>query len=173
MARDHARVKVSIWGDPDFRALTAADQWGYLAAFSQAGLSYCGVLDYIPGRIAQLADDLTATKVKAIIRGLERAKFIVVDRETAELLVRSYVRHDGVLERVNMGKAVGSAFERVTSAAIRDAIAVEMGRLMAEEPSLAGWIGLKETSPMAYAMASSMASSVASTMPSTFESGEA
>lgn len=161
MPRDHARVKVSIWGDPDFRALTMADQWGYLAAFSQAPLTYCGVLDpYIPGRLAKLASDLTPTKVKTIVRGLERAKFIVVDRDTAELLVRSYVRHDGVLERVNMGKAVGTAFERVTSATVRDAIAVEMGRLMASEPNLAGWIGLKETSPMAYAMASDMASTM-------------
>lgn len=169
MARDHARVKVSIWNDPDFRALSSADQHGYLALFSQAALSYCGVIDYIPGRLAQLASDLTPTKVKAAVRGLERAKFIVVDRETAELLVRSYVRHDGVLERVNMGKAVGAAVERVTSNTIRDAIAVEMGRLMAEQPGLAGWIGLKEASPMAFAMASDMAS----TMPFDFGLSEA
>lgn len=169
MARDHARVKVSIWNDADFRILTVTDQWGYLAAFSQAQLSYCGVLDYLPGRLAQLASDLTQSKVRTIVRGLEKAKFVVVDRETSELLVRSYVRHDGVLERVNMGKAVGSAIERVTSATIRDAIACELGRLMVADPRLAGWVGLKETSPMAFAMASDMAS----TMPFNLEDGMA
>ena len=169
MARDHARVKVSIWNDPDFRALPMSDQWGYLAAFSQAPLSYCGVLDYVPGRLAKLASDLTQSKVKTIVRGLEKSRFFVVDRETQELLVRSYVRHDGVLERVNMGKAVGSAIERVTSATLRDAVCTELGRLMVADPRLAGWVGLKETSPMAFAMASDMAS----TMPFNLEEGMA
>ena len=54
MARDHARVLVSIWGDDDWRDLPAAAQRIYIVALSQPGLSYAGVTPYLPGRWANL-----------------------------------------------------------------------------------------------------------------------
>lgn len=164
MARDHARTYLSIWNDDDWRALDSSAQHMYWTLMAQPRLSYCGVLDYFPGRLAELASGQTEGKVRAAVKVLERGRFVVVDRSTSELLVRSYVRHDGVLDRVNMGKAVGTAFDRVISIRIREAVSNELGRLLSHRPELAGWIGLKETSPMAFDMASAIACGMASNM---------
>lgn len=158
MARDHARIKTSIWDDPDFLNLRVAEQHLYLLLVSNKGLSRCGVVTYIPSRFEDLASDLTPAKFRAATAGLRAARFVVLDERTQELLLRSYVRHDGVLDRLNMGKAAGSAFEAVVSDDIRKAIGDELARFMQERPDLPGWIGLAATSPTAHAMASGMES---------------
>lgn len=155
MARDHARVKVNIW-DEDFPDLKVVEQHAYFLLMSNRGLSRCGVIDYIPSRFQGLAADLTASRFRTAVAGLRAARYVVIDDHTQELLVRSYVRHDGVLDRLNMGKATGTAFEAVVSDAIRRAIGDELARLMTDKPDLEGWKGLAMTSPMAYAMASGM-----------------
>lgn len=158
MARDHARVKTSIWDDPDFLNLRVSEQHLYFALMSNKGLSRCGVVTYIPSRFEHLAIDLTPARFKTATAGLRDARFFVLDERTQELLLRSYVRHDGVLDRLNMGKATGTAFEAVVSPRIRRAIGDELRRLMADRPDLPGWEGLAITSPMAHAMACGMES---------------
>jgi len=160
MARDHARLYLSVWNDPDWRNLTVAAQHAYALLVSHQRLSYCGVLDYFPSRISTLASDLTERKVRAAVSALEVARFVITDESTDELLVRSYVRHDGVMDRLNMGKATAVAVEQVCSAQIRDAVLNELGRLMSEKPTLAGWTGFKEKSPIAFDIACAMASTI-------------
>lgn len=161
MARKHARIFTSVWADPDWRKLDQPAQHTYLMVASQPRLSYCGVLDYMPSRLASQVDGLTDAKIRTAVRTLERAKYVVVDRETHELLVRSYVRHDGVLARRNMGNAVARALGQVTSQVVRDAVLHELSRLYAEDPGLDGWIGFKDFDPMAFAMTCDMASAMA------------
>lgn len=158
MARDHARIKTSIWDDEDFLALKVAEQHAYFMLASNLGLSRCGVITYIPARFDHLAGDLTEAKLRRAIDGLRSSRFAVVDDRTQELLVRSYVRHDGVLDRPNMGKATGTAYEAIVSDAIRQAVGDELARLMKDRPELPGWIGLAATSPNAHAIASGMGS---------------
>lgn len=157
MAR-HTRVYASIWDDPDFLALKVIEQHAYFLLMSNKGLSRCGVITYIPSRFEHLAADMSAKKFGAAVQGLRGARFVILDERTQELLVRTHVRHDGVLDRVNMGKACGTAFEAVVSRDIRLAIGDELARLMKDEPDLAGWIGLAATSPTAHAMACGMES---------------
>ena len=161
MARDHARVKTSIWDDPDFLELKIVEQHCYLALMSNKGLSYCGVIDYVPGRFAALSADMTPAKFKTAVTGLIKARFVIVDQNTQELLLRTYVRHDGVLDRVNMGKATGTAIEAVVSVHLRAAIGRELRQLMKDSPTLPGWTGLAETSPLAHAMATHVERSMA------------
>ena len=156
MARDHARIKTMIWDDPDFQKLKIDEQHAYFALLSNKGLSRCGVADFIPSRYEHLASDMTPTRFRAAMKGLRRANFVVIDDRTQEILVRSYVRHDGVLDRVNMGKATGTAFESVVSDEIKRAIGAELRTLLSVKPDLPGWIGLADTSPMAHRMASGM-----------------
>lgn len=158
MARDHSRIKLSIWDDADFLALRGSEQHAYFVLKSHKGLSRCGVVTYIPSHFERLARDLTAAKFTAAIKGLRAARFVVLDDRTQELLVRSYVRHDGVFDRENMGKAVGTAFNAVISDAIKAAIGDELARFMQERPDLPGWKGLAATSPIAHAMACGMES---------------
>lgn len=156
MARDHARIQVDIWGDEDFRALPVQAQSTYLTVVSQPRLSYCGVLDYFPGRLAALSSDGTESKVKAAVKVLERARFVVVDRGTQELLVRTYIKHDGVMQRPNMGKAMGRALANVVSDKIRAVIRSELARLHDEEPGLSGWVGFRAEHPIEFDMACGM-----------------
>lgn len=147
MARDHARIKVNIWGDEDFKALRAPQQHAYLTLTTQARLSYAGVLDYIPSRLAKLAKGLTEAAVESMIEGLEKARYVVLDRDTQELLVRSYVRHDGLLESPNVSKAMAKDYGEVISPRIRAAILVELQRAYREDPKLSGWRGIGEKYP--------------------------
>jgi hypothetical protein len=160
MAR-HTRVYASIWDDPDFLALKTVEQHAYFLLMSNKGLSRCGVITYIPSRFEHLATDMSAKRFAAAVMGLRGARFVILDERTQELLVRTHVRHDGVLDRVNMGKACGTAFEAVVSNEIRSAIGDELARLMKDEPGLAGWQGLAATSPMAHAMACGIESGIA------------
>lgn len=160
MARDHARLQTAIWNDPEFRALPGHAQHAYTTIISQPRLSYCGVLDYIPSRLAALSDDGTEAKIKASVKALERARFVVVDRTTHELAVRTYIKHDGVLNRPNMGKAMGRALANVVSDRLRGVIRDELSVLYGEKPELAGWIGFKAESPIEYDIACGMASAM-------------
>jgi hypothetical protein len=165
MARDHARIHTAIWDDPDFLALKVAEQHAYFMLVSNLGLSRCGVITYIPARFEHLASDLTAARLRKAVGGLQTSRFAVIDDRTQEILVRSYVRHDGVLDRLNMGKATGTAFEAVVSAELRAAIGVELARHMKEKPELQGWAGLADTSPTAHAMACGMPCPMESSKP--------
>lgn len=160
MPRDHARIQTAIWRDRDWRDLTWEAQWVYQALASQEALSYAGVLDYRPGRIAALASNCTTRRVETAVSLLEVERFVVVDRLTEELLIRSYVRHDGVLDRTNMGKAVARAVDKIVSLDIRDAVIAELARLHRVSPGLHGWHGIAELAPDVMSAVQAMASTV-------------
>lgn len=160
MARDHARILTAIWRDEDFRALPPDAQHVYFTAISQQALSYAGVIDWRPSRLAALARDNTSRKVQAAVTKLERRRFVVVDRDTEELLIRSYVRHDGVLDRTNMGKACARALDRVVSLRLVGCLYDELGRLYASRPDLAGWAGFADINPDAFDRVCAMSSTI-------------
>ena len=159
--RTHARIYTSIWDDRDWRKLGIAAQHAYEMLVSNKDISHCGVLDYVPSRWEDYAVDLTEAKLKTAVRSLERAKYLVVDRKSGELLVRSFIRRDDVLARRNMGNACAKALSKVHSQAIRDAVLHELGRLWNENPAREGWAGFKDFDPMAFDMACGMASAMA------------
>lgn len=160
MARDHARIKTSRQRDADWRDLAVNAQWTYDAITTSESLSYVGVIDYRPGRIAALAKGQTAKKVDAAVKELEAARFVVVDWQTEELLIRTYVRHDGVLARVNMGKAMGRSLAKVISLDVREAIMAELARCYRDDKKAAGWVGFAELFPDDMATVKAMASAM-------------
>lgn len=165
MARDHARILVRIWADPDFRALRADAQRMYLLACSQPRLSYAGHLDYLPDRLAKLAADETPDTVECAVADLEEARFLVVDRDTHELLVRSFVRHDGLLASPNMTKAMLKDRDGIISEDLRDALDDELRRAHQEARSLAGWKGFRAADPDLFRKVSAKGSAKGSAKP--------
>ncbi len=151
MARDHARIYLSIWDDPAFVNLTAVQQLVYLQHVSHKDLSWCGVLPYLPERLVALTKDLTRPKVAAAIDALERARFLVVDRKTAETLVRTYVRHDGILKQPNVTIAMTRALGKVHSAKLVNAVEREIVRLLRDDPDARGWQGFGKDDPERFA----------------------
>lgn len=141
MARDHARVLVSVWGDDDWRSLPATAQRIYILALSQPGLSYAGVTPYLPGRWANLAADTSAAAIRKGVATLVDRRYVVVDQDTEELLLRTFVRHDNVLRFPNVAVAMARAYRQIASPAIRSAFLIELHDL-AQRPDtkdLPGW----------------------------------
>lgn len=157
MARDHARLQTAIWNDEDFRNLTADAQHAYFTAMSQPDLSYAGVMTYFPGRLAALAKGNTTKRVETAVKALEKERFLVIDQDTHELLVRTYIRHDGVLARANMGKAMGRALERVVSMRLRQAIFDHLAACYRLDPKAAGWAGYSDLYPDGFAKVQAIA----------------
>lgn len=143
MARDHARIHLAIWQDRDFRTLSAAAQHLYFTLISQPGLSYCGVMDWWPNRLAALSAGTEETDIYGAMKELNDGEFVLIDAEMGEVLVRTYIRHDGILQRANMAKAMCRAMAKVTSLDLLDVIERELARLHKETPNLPGWDGLK------------------------------
>ena len=147
MARDHARIRVDIWAKDDWKLLTITQQLVYLALTTSPDLSYCGVLPLIPTRYVDLNTDMTERRFTSAISVLELRKYVVTDTASAELLVRSYIRHDGILKQPNVTKAMVTALKRVHSRKITRAIEAEIVRLMLDEPDAKGWRGFADVDP--------------------------
>lgn len=147
MSRDYAAIYTSIWSDPDWRALTRHQQHCYWMLVSQPKLSPCGVLDYIPGRMANLASDLTRVEVERVVSDLCMTRprpFLVHDEETSELLVRSFVRHDSLIKGERPAKAIAKDFSAIISGTIRQAVVDELRAHRKTHPGLKGWGGIAE-----------------------------
>lgn len=144
MARDHARLLTSIWEDEDWLALKSAHQILYLALCASPDLSWCGVLPLVPRRLADVSVDMSEAKVRVGFAVLECSRFIVTDRSTAEILVRTYVRHDGILKQPNVTKAMVRALGRVHSPVLAEAIKTELARELRADPDAAGWRMMRE-----------------------------
>jgi hypothetical protein len=139
MARDFANLRVDIWGDDDWRELSTGAQWLYELLLTHPTLNTAGVADWRPAKLSGLAKDATVASIRAAADELAREFFVVVDDETEEILVRSYLRHDGVLKRPNVSIAMTKAFASVASAELRGVIVHELKRLADEHPEWPAW----------------------------------
>lgn len=120
MARSHGKILCRIWQDPDWRLLGARDQWAFMLLLSQPKLSLVGCIDLMPTRWAAMADGLTVEVLEVSLEALEAARFVATDRDTDELLVRSFTRNDGIpVSNPKLRKGLWGAWEAVCSAHLR------------------------------------------------------
>lgn len=135
MARGHGRILTSIWEDADFLALDEQAQRLYLFLISQPNLNHAGLLDLTLRRWARKAAGLSVADLEDRIAALSKARFVVVDDDTEELLIRSFVRNDGVWRMPKvMGAMVSGALE-ISSPLLRRALLDEMDRIPLNELS--------------------------------------
>lgn len=139
MARDHASIRIDIWNDDDFRALTIHAQFLYLQLLSSATLSYAGVADWRPVRIAALSSDADKGNVQQAANELAGRSFIVVDDDTEEVLIRSFLKHDGLLHKPNVTKAMVTAFSKIASPTLRGVVVWELSKLHDRHPDWKGF----------------------------------
>lgn len=131
MARDHARVLTKIWRDDDeWRQLPIEAQHAYLMLLSQPTLSYAGTLSLTFSRWARMTTGQTVDSVEKAVRLLEDRRFVVIDWDTEELMIRTFLRNDGIYRQPNPLKAaMRVAREQVESDLIRTAMAEELRRV--------------------------------------------
>lgn len=141
MARSHARITLGIWADRDWLALPMHAQWLYFAVVSQGDINHAGVIALTPRRWAKLCANHDMDMVVDALGVLTKTRFFVVDDDDEQLLVRSFVRNDGVSGQPNTLKSACASVLLVTSRVIRAALLGELRRLDQ------GRIGAMRTAP--------------------------
>src|SRR5690606_3008724 len=129
MARGHGRVLSSIWTDPDFIALDVYAQRMYLFLLSQSDLTHAGL---VPMRIRRWPTKLSGGSVEGIgeaLEALSQARFIVLDHDTEEVLIRTFVRNDGVWKQPLVMLRMREDAREIESPALRKAFADELPRI--------------------------------------------
>jgi hypothetical protein len=139
MAREHARIQTAIWIDDDFLDLSKDAQHLYLVITTQMTLNFCGVTTWHAGRISQLAAGWTIPEVECSAAELSQRLYLVIDETTGEVLVRSFIRNDGLLSSPNITKAMYRTFSDIGSRTLRSVVIHELNRLHREQPQLKGW----------------------------------
>lgn len=139
MSREFASINVGIRKDRDWRALPGPAQLLYWTLWAHPDLSYCGVLDWRPGRIGASTDGVTADDVRLVAQCLEARYFVVIDEDTEECLIRSWVRFDGLLKQPRLSVSFANAYAGVESEVISGVIVHEIAKLREAQPDLAAW----------------------------------
>jgi hypothetical protein len=139
MARDRANIATNIWTDQDWRNLPTAQQHLYLLLTSHPTLSYSGVADWREARLAAMTADATPESVRAAAEGLQAERFVFIDDETEEILIRSFLRHDGLLKQPKLSISMVNAYGAIASARVREVVTFELQKLYREFPEWAAF----------------------------------
>lgn len=144
MARSHAAIYNRIWADPEWRALDVNAQHLYILLISQPQMNLAGVLPLQLRKWASCVDGWDIADVAIALDRLRDDRFILVDEDTEEVMVRTLIRNDGAYKIPNVLKSLLQAAEGTQAPALRRELSIELGRLdpldgkRAEEA--AGWI---------------------------------
>lgn len=157
MAREFAQIKLAIWADDDWRDLSPLARYLYLTILTSPTLTHCGVADWRPARIGSL-NGMDPDDVQGFGAELIEALYLVIDDESEEVLIRSFIRNDGLMKQPKMAVAMASAHAAIASQEIRGVIVHELKRLREDFPTLSGWgsdratelLGLRSVDPSTY-----------------------
>ena len=132
MARSHGRLATAIW-EGDFRDVTRRAQGTFAFLISQPDLSQAGLIGLRVRRWAKAAKGYTADDVWSDLRELEAARYILIDEEEEEVLVRTFIRNDGVWRQPNVMLKAGEDAREISSPKLRAAFLIELDRLPLDE----------------------------------------
>lgn len=134
MPRSEARVGVDIWApESDFTDLDSDAQWMYFFLLSQPDLSHAGVLALRERRWSRNAADLDVPTIQRRLEKLAHHRYIVVDVDTEEVLVRSLIRRDKVYRQPNVLRAALDQLQLISSTIVRQVLAQELRRVQGLE----------------------------------------
>lgn len=139
MARKFGSVNVEMWNDPEFRALPPAAQHLYLMLWTAPDLSFCGVHDWRPGRLTKLSRGFTEEHTRVVADCLVAHHFLVIDKETEEVLVRSWVRFDELLKQPRLAVSYAHAYAATYSETLRAVMVHELKKMREMWPTLTCW----------------------------------
>lgn len=129
MAREHGRVLCSIWRDPNFQERSPGAQRLYVLLLSQHELNNAGLLPLTVKRWSRGSVHTSIEDIATALHELADHRYVVVDEDTEEVLVRSLIRNDGVVKQPNVWKNALRCAEVAESASIRLALATELRRM--------------------------------------------
>jgi len=138
MARDHTRIHTDIWGDDEWLDLSPGAQHLYFVLYTWPP-SLCGAGDWQPRKIAARSRGWTVPAVLDAAEELIAGDFILIDLDTEEYLIRSWVKHDGLYRVQNMAVSVSNARANLASRTLRGVVVHEVQKLRRAEPDLESW----------------------------------
>lgn len=139
MAREYAAVRHAMFAVPEWRKLSVRAQHLYLLLLAHPELSYAGVVDWRPNRLRQFAKGWSQPDFFIAAVELADSGWVVIDDETEEAMIRTFLRDDRVLEQSHLAVAMIKAYNAIASEEIRAAIIHELVQLHYQRPSLACW----------------------------------
>lgn len=138
--RKEARISTAVWRNPSFTALPLACQGLYWMLLSQPDVSMCGVLPYLPARWAAMCGTEDVDKALTL---LEEAGSVIVDRDTSEVLIRTFVKHDGVLRGPKTRAGMWKAWDSILSDRLRRVV-LDQSAEYVNEAVKEGWISRED-----------------------------
>lgn len=130
MSQDYVAIYRSMWSDDeDWRALSMSAQWMYKMLLTHPDRNAAGVLPLTLKKWTRLAAGLTVADLQRSLAELDGARFIVVDEDTEEVLVRSYIRRGKVFKHVRLFLNALKAVSEVESGRLKKALGYELWRL--------------------------------------------
>jgi hypothetical protein len=139
MPREYGQIRHDIWSDDQWRSLTVPAQHLYMVLVSDPKLTYCGVTGWHAGKLAQRSAENTGKDVFLAAAELSQEFFIVIDEETEEVFIRSYLRHESIVSNPRLAVTMAKDFGTIASNKIRAAVVHELNRLRKENPDWSGW----------------------------------
>lgn len=140
MAREYARIRVSIADDDDLENLSMDAQWLYFRVLiPEVSMNLAGVVDWRPKRLIQKARDCTMERFLAAAAELEQGRYVLFDLDTDEAFVRALIRSDEVMRNPKSAVGVVRAYRATASKTLRSAIVSEVVRERNEHPDFKAW----------------------------------
>lgn len=136
MARSEARLLTEVWEDRDFIALTDTAQRLFMFLLSQPDLAHSGVIALRERRWSRKCANQGTGDVERDLKALEAGRFIVVDWDSEEILIRSLIRRDRIFKQPNVMRAAVDNVPLIESRLILRALGVEMERIRRDNPDL-------------------------------------
>jgi hypothetical protein len=126
---EYGKLLSRIWSDIHFIALNARPQQVYCLLLSYSTRNLAGVLPLTLKRWAKCTADTTVDALIDALCSLAANDFIVIDWDTEEVLIRTFIRNDEVYRQPNLMKAARRQALHIESAALRWALHDELRRL--------------------------------------------
>lgn len=139
MARRYARVKIDIWRNAEFRRLSTHAQHLYFTLLTNPEMSYCGITDWRPARLSGMAGAWMRDSIDLAALELLESRMVIICEDTEEALIRSFVRHDGVLQNAKLAKSAANAVSNVSSVDLMGIVTHEIARAKKEYPKWVAW----------------------------------
>jgi hypothetical protein len=136
VARVFGNINVGIWLDQDFCNLSPGAQRTYFQLITQSDIAACGTLALTTRRWSMTVPERYRFEFPEWMEELARERFIIIDEDTEELLVRSFVKWDGGYKNGNRLMAIKGTAEAVRSPLLRSVLAFQLSKVgISEVPS--------------------------------------
>lgn len=129
MARSYGRTLCAIWSDEHFLQLSMGAKHTYWMLTTQDNVTACGSLPLTLRRWSGYHSDDEQDSFEDWLAELVDERFIFIDQESEELLIRTFVKHDGGHTNGKRLSAIHGASKALRSPLLRQVLGSELRKL--------------------------------------------